>query len=189
MKKNWKLSGSQLGKDFSTGLNPPESAQPISIPARICVLCSYSASDVIQLNNPAWSWWKPSDPCLNHVSKQAEETIKYFEEQMIPCCEKKKLCLWSFCTSQCLFTHSLAFLWMRNRFPKKQNTRELTWTEGKISRFLPFLFQNWPPKMGPWIFMKGWWRKSRGFNKVWGSNHPIRLKMQPSWELPWIFQT
>lgn len=76
---------------------------------------------------------------------------------------------------------------MRNRLPKKQNTRELTWREGKITRFLPFLSQNWPPKMGPWIFVKDWWRKSTGFNKVWGSKHSVRLKTQPSWELWWIF--
>lgn len=146
MKKHWKLSWNQLGRDLSAGLNPPESAQPISIPAKTCILCSHSASDVTQLNNPSWSWQKPSGPCLDHVSKQAEEKIKYSEEQMIPCWEKKKMMSVKhlhFPVS--VYPPSLfPFLWMRNRFPKKQNTRELTWREGKVTRFLPFLSHNWP---------------------------------------------
>lgn len=157
------------------------------------MLCSHSASDVTQLNNPSWSWQKPSDPCLDHVSKQAEEKIKYFEEQMIPCWEKKKICLWSLCTSLCLFTHSLSSLFSEweTDFQRKKNSRDLTWREGKITRFIHFLSQNWPAyheKWGPHLL--GWTdeEQPQGSTKCEGAVTTIRLKTQPSWGLLWIFQ-
>lgn len=157
------------------------------------MLCSHSASDVTQLNNLSWSWQKPSDPCLDHVSKQAEEKIKYFEEQMIPCWEKKKnICLWSLSTSLCLFTHSLfTFLWMRNRFPKEKEQQRSHLERRKITRFIHFFSQNWPAyhqKWNPHLSERTDKEHPQGSTKCEGAVTTTRLKIPPSWELLWIFQ-